>query len=83
MSNYCYADFVSWFDTSLEKCQKNMLNCEGELPEEDYSPDLEDDILAAVEQDEEMNIQDKQVVFEFRDGTIMKKRKKPKGVEVS
>ena len=78
MSNYCYADFVSWFDTSLEKCQKNMLNCEGELPEEDYSPDLEDDILAAVEQDEEMNIQDKQVVFEFRDGTIMKKRKKQK-----
>lgn len=43
MSNYCYADFVSWFDTSLEKCQKNMLNCEGELPEEYYSSDLEDD----------------------------------------
>lgn len=52
------------------------------MPGEDYSPDLEDDILTTFEHVEEMNIQDKQVVFEFRDGTIMKKRKKPKGVEV-
>lgn len=53
MSKYCYADFVTWFDTSLEKCKKQVEKCEGELLKEDYSHDLEDDILASVEANED------------------------------
>lgn len=80
MSKYCYADFVTWFDTSLEKCKKQVENCEGELLEEDYSHDLEDDILASVESNEDIDSfsHNEQTLFEFRDGTIMKKRKKQK-----
>lgn len=78
MSKYCYADFVTWFDTSLENCKKQVENCEGELLEEDYSHDLEDDILASVESNEDTDrfSHNEQTLFEFRDGTIMKKRKK-------
>lgn len=80
MSKYCYADFVTWFDTSLEKCKKQVENCEGELLEEDYSHDLEDDILASAESNEDTDSfsHNEQTLFEFRDGTIMKKRKKQK-----
>lgn len=69
-----------WFDTSLEKCKKQVENCEGELLEEDYSHDLEDDILASAESNEDTDSfsHNEQTLFEFRDGTIMKKRKKQK-----
>lgn len=67
-----------WFDTSLEKCKKQVENCDGELLEEDYSHDLEDDILASVESNDDTDSfsNNEQTLFEFRDGTIMKKRAK-------
>lgn len=48
--------------------------------EEDYSHDLEDHILASVEANEDTDsfFHNEQTVFEYRDGTIMKKRKKQK-----
>lgn len=46
---------------------------------EDYSHDLEDDILASVEANEDTDsFSYNEQMFEFRDGTIMKKRKKQK-----
>lgn len=46
---------------------------------EDYSHDLEDDILASVEANEDTDsFSYNEQIFEFRDRTIMKKRKKQK-----
>lgn len=50
MIQYCYADFVSWFDTSFEK-RYTCLDTENELPEDEYTCELEDDILGMEEED--------------------------------
>lgn len=83
MIQYCYADFVSWFDTSFEKCKKSntCLDTENELPKDEYTCELEDDILSMEEEDSDVvqeNLSCGRGIFEFKDGTVMKKRKKPR-----
>lgn len=83
MIQYCYADFVSWFDTSFEKRKKSntCLDTENELPEHEYTCELEDDILGMEEEDSDV-VQDylscEREIYEFKDGTVMRKRKKQK-----
>ena len=80
MNKYCYADFVSWFDTSFGKSGSENVRPKpsaDELPEEDYSLDLQDDVVNALEQESDL-IESNQTLYEFKDGTIMKKRKKQK-----
>lgn len=80
---YCYADFVSWFDTTFEKCKKSntCFDTENELPEDEYTCELEDDILGMEEEDSDVvqeNLSCEREIFEFKDGTVMRKRKKQK-----
>lgn len=82
MIQYCYADFVSWFDTSFKKRKKSnsCLDTENELPEDEYTRELEDDILCMEEEDSDVvqeNLSCEREIFEFKDGTVMRKRKKP------
>ena len=78
MKKYCYADFVSWFDASFVNCKdKHLSSTEEELPEEDYSHDFEDDILYFMQENDNES-ENKSLIFEFKDGTLMKKRKKQK-----
>ena len=73
MNKYCYADFVSWFETSCHKQTIQDTGISEELPEVDYSPDLEDAVLDALELNDD-KVSD--IVYEFRDGTIAQKRRK-------
>jgi hypothetical protein len=75
MNKYCYADFVSWFEpVFLSKKGKQMRNVDSELPENDYSLDPID------EEDGESENFDafSDSVFELKDGTVLRKRKKLK-----
>lgn len=83
MIQYCYADFASWFDTSFEKCKKSntCLDIQNELPEDEYTCDLEDDIPGLEEEDSDAvqdNLSCDREIFEFKDGTVMRKRKNPR-----
>lgn len=80
---YCYADFVSWFDTSFEQYKKSntCLDTENELPEDEYKCELEDDNLGMEEEDSDVvqeNLSCEREIFEFKDGTVIRKRKNQK-----
>ena len=78
MNKYCYADFVSRFDASFVNCKDKHLNStEKELPEEDYSHDFEDDILYFMQENDNES-ENTSLIFEFKDGTLLKNRKKQK-----
>lgn len=77
MIQYCFADFVSWFDTSFEKRKKSntCLDTENELPEDEYTCELEDDILGIEEKDSDVvqeNLSCKREIFEFKDEKTQK-----------
>ena len=72
MNDCIYADFVSWFDTVYSARPMKCVSVESELPEDD--DETNDDNVSESETDEE-NISD---IIEFRDGTLMRKRKKQK-----
>ena len=77
MSKYCYADFVSWFETSYKRSKNvNVQNPQSELPEVEYSCDLVDHALPSDEDVVDDDSYEKE--YEFRDGTIMRLRKKQK-----
>lgn len=85
---YCYADFVSWFDTSFEQYKKSntCLDTENELPEDEYKCELEDDNLGMEEEDSDVvqkNLSCEREIFEFKDGTVMRKRKNPESHQIS
>lgn len=80
MIQYCYAGFVSWFDTSFEKCKSNTcLDIENELDE--YTCDLEDDIPGLEEEDSgvlQENLSCEREIFEYLNSrtvtsTVMRK----------
>lgn len=88
MKQYCYADFVSWFDTSFEirKKSNTCLYSENELPEDEYTCELEDDILGMEDEDSDVvqeNLSCERETFEFKDGSVMRKRKKPESHQIS
>jgi len=75
MNKYCYADFVSWFEpVFLNKKGKQMKSVDSELPEDDYSHDPLDE-----EDGESENLDAfSDNVFELKDGTVLRKRRKQK-----
>lgn len=50
MIQYCYVDFVLWFDIFFEKCNI-CFDIENELLEDEYICELEDDIFGMEEED--------------------------------
>ena len=75
MNKYCYADFVSWLEpVFLSKKGKQMRNVDSELPENDYSLDPIDEEYGESENFDAFS----DSVFELKDGTVLRKRKKLK-----
>lgn len=71
--NYCiYADFVSWYDTVYSARPKKCVSMESELPEDDEENN--DDTMSESENENENNSD----IIEFRDGTLLRKRKRQK-----
>ena len=79
MNKCCYADFVSWFDTVYKGHKEETVHeLQCELPEQNYTHDLEDCVLHSESDQDESDRDTEENVYEFRDGTIMRKRKKQK-----
>lgn len=75
-------------DTSFEKCKTSntCLDIESELPEDEYTCELEDDIPGLEEEDSDVvqeNLSCEREIFEFKDGTVMRKRKKTESHQIS
>lgn len=74
---------MTWFDTSFEKYKKSntCLDIENKLPEDKHTFDLEDDIPGLEEEDVDVvqeNLSCERKIVEFKDGTALRKRKKPR-----
>lgn len=79
---------MSWFDTSFEQYKKSntCLDTENELPGDEYKCELEDDNLGMQEEDSDVvqeNLSCEREIFEFKDGTVMRKRKNPESHQIS
>lgn len=91
LNNYCFADFVSWFDiikSENPNKKKNVLNSDTELPELEYE-DNADDVPDVLNEERVDSVEctigndngpcnqdsEKTDVFHFHDGTIIRKRK--------
>lgn len=78
---FCYADFVSGFDVLPGKALRKpseVLECDPELPEDDYDVDVEDEIVHELEVERNTDSGEKEQTYEFKDGLVMRKRKKQK-----
>lgn len=86
MYKFCYADFISWFDVLKSKSSRKpstIVESEPELPEDDYDVDVEDEIVDELDIDSNPAGVDEEQTYEFRDGLIMRKRKKQKVLRYS